>query len=369
MTSFLLWTMLAMQPAPPPPQDEAAQTAEAKAHFERGKELFKSGAYDQAIQEFKQADQIKPSPILAYNIGLAYEKLGRCKASIGFFQRYLREQPEADNRADTESKIGEQQGKLSRGECAGQRAGQVTPPGPGPGPGPGPEPGPGPGFGAPPKDTTPIGGEMAGTHPVAIGLRFGPIFGGVGTLDQANAMGFALGKTTGFHLRAGVQFPLLMLPDGRSILQGELFGAVALYGFNQGQINMVLTDGNSKIVMGGFDLRGDIYVSRRVPIAITPAVGFGLAGQLFDFSLQDGSCDVSVSIPAVVVNLDLAMRFELAGHHAFYFSPANLYVITPGLSDGGVVGACIGNFTGEQVLGTDKTKVNYNVDFGYMFQF
>jgi hypothetical protein len=367
MTSFLLYTILLMQPAPPPPQDEAAQTAEAKAHFERGKELFKSGAYDQAIQEFKQADQIKPSPILAYNIGLAYEKLGRCKAAIGFFQRYLREQPEADNRADTESKIGEQQGRLSRGECAGQRVGQVTP---GPGPGPEPGPGPGPGFGGPPpSDTTPIGGEMAGTHPVAIGLRFGPIFGGLGTLDQANAMGFALGKTTGFHLRAGVQFPLLMLPDGRAILQGELFGALVRYGFNQGQLNMVLTDGDAKIAMGGFDLRGNIYVSRRVPIAITPALGFGLAGQLFNLSLQDGSCDISINIPAVVVNLDLAARFELAGHHAFYFSPANLYIITPGLSDGGVVGACIGNFTGEQVLGTDKTKVNYSIDFGYMFQF
>lgn len=367
MTSLVL-LLTVLQPPPPPAQDEAGQLAEAKQHFERGKELFKSGAYDQAIQEFKQADAIKPSPILAYNIGLSYENLGRCKAAIGFFQRYLREQPEAENRAETEQKIAEQQGKLSRGECIGQQrpgqpGGQITPP-PDPNQGFVQPPPPG-----PPVDTTPVGGVEAGLHPTAIGLRFGPIFGGLGTLDQANMMGFALGKTTGIHLRVGVQFPLLVLPDGRSVLQGELFGALARYGFNQGQINNVPTDGDSKIAMGGFDLRGDIYVSRKVPIAITPAIGFGLAGELFSFNLTDGSCDVSVGIPAVIINLDLAMRFELAGHHAFYFSPANMYIITPGLSDGGTVGGCIGNFTGEQVLGTDKTKLNYNVDFGYMFQF
>jgi tetratricopeptide (TPR) repeat protein len=111
--------------------------ADAKRHFDRGKELYKSGAYDQAILEFKSADQIKPSPILAYNIGLAYEKLGRCRAAIGFFERYLREQPDADNANDTQVKIADQRAKMARNECARQPGVPVvTGPGVGqPGPG------------------------------------------------------------------------------------------------------------------------------------------------------------------------------------------------------------------------------------------
>jgi hypothetical protein len=124
--------------------------------------------------------------------------------------------------------------------------------------------------------------------------------------------------------------------------------------------------------MGGFAVRGDIYLSRRVPIAITPALGLGVGGQLFSFSSADGACDVSAGIPTVVVNVDLAARLELGGHHALYFSPANLYVITPGLTDGDPVDtSCLGGgtVTPKDLFGTDETRVNYNLDFGYMFQF
>jgi hypothetical protein len=224
---------------PASPSDDAT-LAQAKQHFERGKELFKSAAYEEAIREFKVADQIKPSPILAYNIGLAYDKLGRCRAAVGFFQRYLREQPDADNRADTEQKIAEQQAKLARGECLGQRPAPTVPSGNTPPAPAGPT-----GFApvgpdataAPPgtaADAPPIGGEQAGMHPIALGLRFGPIFGGLGgkQLTQPQMLGFSIEGTTGFHVRPAVQFPMILLPDGRSIVQGEIFGTLALYGFD-----------------------------------------------------------------------------------------------------------------------------------------
>jgi len=103
--------------------------AEAKQHFDRGRELFRSGSYEDAIREFRAADKLRPSPILAYNIGLALEKLGRCRVAIDHFERYLREQPDADNRADTEQKSADQRAKRARGECGNRlRPPSPTPP-------------------------------------------------------------------------------------------------------------------------------------------------------------------------------------------------------------------------------------------------
>src|SRR5262245_24150773 len=91
--------------------EDESQLATAKQHFERGKELYRTGKYEEAIREFNQADRVRPSPILIFNIGLALERLGRCKDAILHFERYLREQPDADNRADTEQKIAAQRTK------------------------------------------------------------------------------------------------------------------------------------------------------------------------------------------------------------------------------------------------------------------
>ena len=385
MTSLVL-LLTVLQPPPPPPQDEAAQLNEAKQHFERGKELFKSGAYDQAIQEFKTADQIKPSPILAYNIGLSYENLGRCKAAIGYFQRYLREQPEADNRADTEQKIAEQQGKLSRGECAGQRAGQQPPPPPPGGGGDIIQPPP-PGGG---RDVIPPpAGPPPGHHGTAIGLRFGPIFGGLGSeltkdVSVPDGMGGmtnlgSIESGSGFHLQPTVMFPLIMGTDGRVYAQGEVFGSLALYSFNNkigidtmGNGMPSLVQGNARFFGAGFAMRGNFFVSERVPIAIAPALGFGVGVQLFNFSTADGVCDFSSGIPTAFINADLAVKYELAEHHGFYFSPADLHFFLPGLSDGGTLAPCgqgVSGVSAEKAFGTDSAHVNYGIDLGYMYQF
>jgi hypothetical protein len=374
--THLLLLLTVLQPPPPPPGDEAGQLNEAKQHFERGKELFKSGAYDQAIQEFRTADQIKPSPILAYNIGLSYENLGRCKAAISYFQRYLREQPEADNRADTEQKIQDQNAKLARGECAGQRAGQPPPP-----PGGGgdiiqpPPPGGGRDVLPPPS------GPPPGHHGTAIGLRFGPIFGGLGnelTKDLGGGLG-SFESSAGFHLEPAIDFPLIVGTDGRVFAMGEVFGTLALYGFNNkigidtmgnGMLSQV--QGNARFLGAGFAMRGNFFVSERVPIAISPALGFGVGVQLFNFSTADGVCDFSSGVPTAFVNLDLAVKYELAEHHAFYFSPANLHFYLPGLSDGGELQPCGTGMTAtsaEKAFGTDSANVNYGIDLGYMFQF
>jgi hypothetical protein len=85
-------------------QDDAT-FAEAKAHFEAGKNAFIARDYPGAIREFKLAESLRPSPILDYNIALAYAELHKPRVAANYFRRYLAGSPNAQNRADVERRI------------------------------------------------------------------------------------------------------------------------------------------------------------------------------------------------------------------------------------------------------------------------
>lgn len=83
--------------------DEAM--AQAKQHFETGRNAYNAGDYVTAIREFKAAEALRPSPILDYNIGLANEKLGKRRVAVKYYHRYLDEQPNAANKAEVQQKV------------------------------------------------------------------------------------------------------------------------------------------------------------------------------------------------------------------------------------------------------------------------
>jgi tetratricopeptide (TPR) repeat protein len=78
---------------------------QAKQFFEAGKRFYEMQSWRPAIEQFKQAQALLPSPILDYNIGLCYEKLGKPRAAAKYYKRYLAGAPTADNRAEVENKI------------------------------------------------------------------------------------------------------------------------------------------------------------------------------------------------------------------------------------------------------------------------
>ncbi len=53
------------------------QKAEAKAHFDRGADLYAQGAYDQALAEWTAAYEISQHPLIFESIANAYERLGK----------------------------------------------------------------------------------------------------------------------------------------------------------------------------------------------------------------------------------------------------------------------------------------------------
>ena len=77
----------------------------AKAHYQKGSELFAGGDYRGAIKHFGAADRIAPSPLLDYNIGLAHEQLGENAEALRRFRSYRSRAPNAANGAEVDGKI------------------------------------------------------------------------------------------------------------------------------------------------------------------------------------------------------------------------------------------------------------------------
>jgi tetratricopeptide (TPR) repeat protein len=84
------------------PTDTVTQ---ARQHFQSGKQLFDAGDYRAAIREFEAANKLAPAPLLLFNIGLAYERLGEAGPALQHFKAYLEQMPNASNRSLVEIKI------------------------------------------------------------------------------------------------------------------------------------------------------------------------------------------------------------------------------------------------------------------------
>jgi tetratricopeptide (TPR) repeat protein len=86
--------------------DESEErTRLAKEQFLRGKQRYADRKYADAIQSFRAAAALQPSPILDYNIGRCHEMLGQLDEAIAAFRRYLDGKKDAANRAEVKARI------------------------------------------------------------------------------------------------------------------------------------------------------------------------------------------------------------------------------------------------------------------------
>ena len=102
-------------PPAPPPQAAVSDEAltQAKQHFEAGRNAYNAQDYITAIREFKAAEALRPSPILAYNIGLANEKLGKKRVALKYYHRYLEQMPNAQNKPEVDQRIASLEAELA----------------------------------------------------------------------------------------------------------------------------------------------------------------------------------------------------------------------------------------------------------------
>jgi tetratricopeptide (TPR) repeat protein len=91
-------------------------TRAARRHFERGEKLFALGKFDDALEEYQTAFDAKPLPGFLYNIGQCYRNLGDYDQAIFSFKKYLKLEPEAENRESVERLIEDLEEQKARGE-------------------------------------------------------------------------------------------------------------------------------------------------------------------------------------------------------------------------------------------------------------
>jgi len=73
--------------------------AKADVLFETGQADYQAGKYAAAIELFKHAYELVRDPVYLFNIAQSYRKVADCEQATEYYQRYLDESPNAENRA------------------------------------------------------------------------------------------------------------------------------------------------------------------------------------------------------------------------------------------------------------------------------
>lgn len=102
-----LWALpCSAQPAAPGPEPNESALAEARARYAEGAQAYAEGRYTDAIDLFLEADRIRPSAALSFNIARAYEKLRDVSGALRWYRDYLRRAQQAVDREQVELRIG-----------------------------------------------------------------------------------------------------------------------------------------------------------------------------------------------------------------------------------------------------------------------
>lgn len=96
----------------------------ARRHYERGQKLFNLQKFDEALEQYQKAFDAKPIPDFLFNIGQCQRNLGDYEAAIFSFKRYLKLDPETENREKVESLIEELEEKIDEANTERMRLGK-----------------------------------------------------------------------------------------------------------------------------------------------------------------------------------------------------------------------------------------------------
>ena len=80
------------------PHGAAAESASASAHHQRAMDLYRAGAYEEALRELDLAEELHPAPLLDYNRGLVFRKMGDYAQALRLLLNYLAEASDMSER-------------------------------------------------------------------------------------------------------------------------------------------------------------------------------------------------------------------------------------------------------------------------------
>jgi tetratricopeptide (TPR) repeat protein len=73
--------------------------------FKRATTHFNLGKFKEAAIEYEQLYEAHPDPVLLYNIAQSYRLAGESERALFFYRSYLRNNPQAKNRAEVDARI------------------------------------------------------------------------------------------------------------------------------------------------------------------------------------------------------------------------------------------------------------------------
>ena len=100
---------------------EEAKLEQARQHVAKAKVHYGLGEYEQAAEEYIIVYRIKPVPAILYNVAQAYRQASKYDKARQFYKSYLRESPNAKNRAEVENQIKELDELLAKEKRARER--------------------------------------------------------------------------------------------------------------------------------------------------------------------------------------------------------------------------------------------------------
>jgi len=115
-------------------QPGQAEQDHFKTLFAQGEQLYKDGLhapdpasaaqlYGAAIYSFSHADDIRPTPEVAYDLAKAYEKIGSVAFATYYYRLYLRRAPNASDSLEIAERVGN---ALSKNELEGRGFLEIT---------------------------------------------------------------------------------------------------------------------------------------------------------------------------------------------------------------------------------------------------
>jgi tetratricopeptide (TPR) repeat protein len=95
----------ALTSAPSPARADEEATEQARQHYEKGKQAFDLGKWDDAIAEFEEAYRLRSDPTFLFNMAQAYRRKGDLQRARDLYKNYLIENPESPKRSEIEKRI------------------------------------------------------------------------------------------------------------------------------------------------------------------------------------------------------------------------------------------------------------------------
>ncbi|MBL8924318.1 MAG: hypothetical protein JNJ54_36050 [Myxococcaceae bacterium] len=102
MVNALLASVAVISALPMPGEDEARRF---DVHFERAEAMYGRGDYGAAISLFKEADRLKVTPEVAFDLARSFEKLGDAAFTTLYDRLYLARAPDASDGADISQRL------------------------------------------------------------------------------------------------------------------------------------------------------------------------------------------------------------------------------------------------------------------------